>query len=81
MVQNKACEGYWKLADGAHGLVLHISKKQNRELPYASSAEQAGNVKRNYVNGDVPIRRRKLSVMKKFVKVLFLKAMKPNEKW
>ena len=25
-----------ELADGAHGPVLQISKKQNRELPYAS---------------------------------------------
>jgi len=78
MAQNKACEGYWKLADGVHGPVLQISKKQNRELPYASSAEQADNVTRNFVNGEVSIRRRKLFVMKKFVKVVFLKAMKPN---
>jgi len=25
-----------KLADGAHGPVLQLFKKQNRELPYAS---------------------------------------------
>ena len=53
-------------------------KKQNRELPYARSVGQAGNVIRNFVNGKVPIRSRKLSVMKKFVKVLFFVAMKPN---
>jgi hypothetical protein len=29
--------GLDKLADGAHGPVLQISKKQNRELPYASA--------------------------------------------
>jgi hypothetical protein len=33
---NQACEGSAKLADDAHETVLQISKKQNRELSYAS---------------------------------------------
>ena len=36
MAQNKACAGKEKLADDAHEPVLQISKKQNRELSYAS---------------------------------------------
>jgi hypothetical protein len=35
--KSKACE-VQGLADGAHSPVLQISKKQNRELPYASCA-------------------------------------------
>jgi hypothetical protein len=42
MSMNQTCEWSARRADDAHEPVLQISKKQNRELSYAS--EQAGHV-------------------------------------
>jgi hypothetical protein len=63
MADNQACAGLGKLADGANGQVLQIFKKQNRELPYARSAGQAGHVNQNFINIEVPVNGKNFNVM------------------
>jgi len=40
----QACRRDGQLADGAHGPVLYLLPKQNRELPYASQRSKPGKV-------------------------------------
>jgi hypothetical protein len=70
MELNQVCDEQAKLANCAHGPVLQISKSKTVNFNLQGALGQTGHVKKNIINGFIPIKVQNLPVNNKLSKVL-----------